>query len=160
MLFSLLDDRFNRTGFDCGEPELNIFLRERASQFVKRGFCRVYILTDENCVIGYYSLSQFAVKVQGLPPKIAKKFPSNMLVPCTLIGRLAVDRRFQDKQIGKLLLIDALKNVLEASKKIGGYCVVVDVKNEQVKGFYAKYGFIPFIDNELRMFLPLDSIAI
>ncbi|GHV87369.1 hypothetical protein AGMMS50255_6650 [Spirochaetia bacterium] len=84
--------------------------------------------------------------------------PANMLLPCWLIGRLAVDLKFQKQNFGQILLADALQSIVTLSKKAGGYCVIVDAKNERVKPFYEKYGFKPVIDDELRLYLPLSAI--
>ena len=158
MLFSPLSDRLSKVDFDCGVIELNDFILKRAKSFVKRGLCSVQTLVCEDTIIGYYTLSPFTLQAVGLPPEIAKKFPSNMMIPCWLIGKLAVDKKFQGKRLGELLLMDALKSVLEVAKVAGGYCVIVDAKNKQVKEFYRRYGFMPIQDNELRLFLPLASI--
>jgi predicted GNAT family N-acyltransferase len=83
-----------------------------------------------------------------------------MLLPCWLIGRLAVDLKFQKQNFGQLLLTDALNNVQALVEKAGGYCVVVDAKDKEVKLFYEKYGFRPIIDDALRLYLPILSIPL
>jgi predicted N-acetyltransferase YhbS len=95
----------------------------------------------------------------GLPAELAKKYPPNLLLPCWLLGRLAVDIKFQKQKIGRLLLVDVLKNTQALSKIAGAYCVVVDAKNETVKPFYEKYGFKPIIGNEMRLYLPIASLG-
>jgi predicted GNAT family N-acyltransferase len=94
----------------------------------------------------------------SLPVEIAKKFPSNLLLPCWLIGRLAVDTKFQQQHFGSRLLSDALSQIQLLAEQAGGYCAVVDAKDEHVKVFYEKYGFKPVLDDELRLYLPLSSI--
>ncbi|GHV87368.1 hypothetical protein AGMMS50255_6640 [Spirochaetia bacterium] len=113
---------------------------------------------EDTTIIGFYTLSAFTLQLQSLPREIAKKYPANMLLPCWLIGRLAVDLKFQKQNFGQILLADALQSIVTLSKKAGGYCVIVDAKNERVKPFYEKYGFKPVIDDELRLYLPLSAI--
>jgi predicted GNAT family N-acyltransferase len=161
LLFSRLDSRFDRQSFDCGTVELNDFLKTKASSYIKRGLCAVHILSDEsspNTIIGYFSLSASAIQPRELPVEISKKYPLSIPVPCWLIGKLAVDRNFQGKGFGEVLLLEALKKIAAYSKEAGGYCVVVDAKNENIKPFYAKYGFKAFLDDGLKLFLPLASI--
>ena len=160
MLFAPLDKTHNRISFDCGVAELNRFLQENALQFVKRGLCAVHILADENTIIGYYALSASSFIAANLPESVAKKYPLRLPIPCWLLGKLAVDRRYQGQQFGKLLLMDALNHIVEMSKNAGGYCVVVDAKNAQAKAFYLKYGFVPFPNGDLRLYLPLASIVV
>jgi GNAT superfamily N-acetyltransferase len=161
LVFSRLNKRFDRPSFDCGTVELNDFLKTGASSYIKRGLCAVHILSDEvhpNAIIGYFSLSASAIQPQELPAEIVKKYPLSIPVPCWLIGKLAVDRKFQRKGFGEILLLEALKKITGYSKEAGGYCVVVDAKNEKVKSFYTRYGFKAFLDEGLKLFLPLASI--
>jgi predicted GNAT family N-acyltransferase len=159
-IFSELRAEYNRAAFSCGVPALDSYIKERARLDVKRGMCAVHILADDTTIIGFYTLSAFMLQLQSLPQEIAKKYPANMLLPCWLIGRLAVDLQFQKQNFGQFLLADALQNVLTLSEKAGGYCVIVDAKNEGVKPFYEKYGFKPVIDDALRLYLPLPAIPV
>ena len=45
--------------FDCGEPELNSFLRESAAHFVKQGLSAIRLLIDldSNRLVGFYAIS-------------------------------------------------------------------------------------------------------
>jgi predicted GNAT family N-acyltransferase len=161
LVFSKLNKRFDRPSFDCGTAELNDFLKTGASSYIKRGLCAVHILSDKSfpeTIIGYFSLSASAIQPQELPSEISKKYPGSLPVPCWLIGKLAVDRKFQRKGFGEILLLEALKKIVAYSQEAGGYCVVVDAKNENVKKFYTKYGFKAFLDEGLKLFLPLASI--
>jgi predicted GNAT family N-acyltransferase len=138
---------------------MDSYLKERAGKDVKRGLCSVHILVEDTTIIGFYTLSPFTLQMSEIPADIAKKYPSNLLLPCWLIGRLAVDIHFQKQKFGELLLNDALLTALTLSEKAGGYCVIVDAKNENVKPFYRKYGFKPILDDALRMYLPLSLIS-
>jgi GNAT superfamily N-acetyltransferase len=157
-VFTELASRLDRLSFSCGVPALDSYLRERARLDVKRGICAVHVLAEGDVIMGYYTLSPFTMQLASLPAGLAKKYPKNLLLPCWLIGRLAVDVKFQRQKIGQRLLADALKNTLVLSKIAGGYCVVVDAKNEEVKPFYEKYGFKPIIGDELRLYLSLAAL--
>jgi predicted GNAT family N-acyltransferase len=159
-VFTELKPEYDRNSFSCGVPVLDSYLKERARLDVKRGLCAVHVLVEGIEIIGFYTLSAFTMHMESLPPEIAKKYPSNMLLPCWLIGRLAVDLKHQKQKTGQLLMVDALKNTLALSRQAGGYCVVVDAKTEEVKPFYEKYGFKPVIGDELRLYLPLRTIQI
>ena len=60
--------------------------------------------------------------------------------------------------LGEFLLMDALTRCLRVSEEIAVFAVIVDAKNQQAKDFYLKYGFIPLEDQELSLFLPIDTI--
>jgi hypothetical protein len=138
-VFSELHPEHDRASFSCGVPALDSYLKEHARLDVKRGICAVHVLAEATTIIGFYTLSAFTLQLQNLPPAIAKKYPSNMLLPCWLIGRLAVDISFQKQHFGRILLTDALHTILALAKNAGGYCIIVDAKNEDVKKFYEKY---------------------
>jgi GNAT superfamily N-acetyltransferase len=95
-----------------------------------------------------------------LPADLAKKYPKNLHVPCWILGRLAVDKRFQRKGLGEKLLMAAFSKVLDITQDAGGYCLIVDVKNNDVRNFYRKYGFLEFAGNSSRFYLPLASIPV
>ena len=77
--------------------------------------------------------------------------------PVTLLGRLAVDNKFQGKKLGQLLLIDALKRSFDAaSVSTASMAILVDPLYGEAAGFYMKYGFISLPDSK-RMFLPMKT---
>ena len=57
-----------------------------------------------------------------------------------------------------MLLRDALNRSLDLSEKLGIHAVVVDALDTGAKTFYERFGFIPLADNEMRLFLPLNTI--
>ena len=80
-------------------------------------------------------------------------------MPATLLGRLAVDSRYQGKGDGEVLIIDALGRALQATSEVASYAVVVDAINERARSFYEQYEFCGFPDQKLRLFLPMKTIA-
>jgi GNAT superfamily N-acetyltransferase len=150
------DKNYQKDDFDCGIDELNRYLKKYASQDIKRRIAQIFIIIAHNSeqIIGFYSLSAGSIKAESLPEKIAKKLPKYP-VPICLLGRLAVDKNYQGKGMGKLLLADAIKRVIKAREFLAIYALVVDAKNESAKMFYLRYGFQKLIGN--RLFLPLTT---
>ena len=103
-----LGSSHDRTAFDCGNPILTDWLKQRASQFEKRDLSRTYVATKsvDRLVLGYYAISNHRVTHEALPPDEAKGL-LRLDVPVVLLGRLAVDRSVQGQGLGSLLLIDA-----------------------------------------------------
>jgi len=54
------------------------------------------LVAADGLIGGYYTLSSTAVKLAELPNEVARRLPRYPLIPATLLGRLAVDSRFQD----------------------------------------------------------------
>jgi hypothetical protein len=98
-IISLLNKRHDRISFDCGDPDLNFFIKNLSSSFLKRNLCAVYILEDENNaskILGYYAISPISVEYEKLPPDVKKKYPPKMdKIPAFLLGKLAVSDKLQ-----------------------------------------------------------------
>lgn len=161
-IFELLRDSHDRHGFDCGNAELNAYLRTRARQDMERGSGIAYVLVPDaarDTIAGFYTLSSTSVKLTDWPQGIQKKLPRYPLVPATLIGRLAASTAFRGHRVGERLLIDALARSLAASRTVGSAAVIVDAKSDDVAAFYMRYGFNRFPDQSNRLFIPMKTIA-
>jgi GNAT superfamily N-acetyltransferase len=108
---------------------------------------------------GYYTLSAYAVVGEALPEALQKKLPKYGQIPCTLLGRLAVDNEHRDRGIGKHPLSDAPKRALAHAAGVASWAVVVDAKNDAAHAFYVKHGFIALPHAPQRLFLPMLTIA-
>jgi GNAT superfamily N-acetyltransferase len=154
-----LNSAHDRTGFDSGVPALDGYLKTQAGQDMKRNLSSVFVLTKDRInVIGYYTLSQYSLGVTDLPKPEAKKLPPKRKVPCTLLGRLAVDRRHQGMNYGAALLFHALNKAEAISREIASFAVIVDAKDENAARFYQKYDFTPFDAAPLRLFIPIKGL--
>jgi GNAT superfamily N-acetyltransferase len=149
-----------RGAFSCGVEAHNRYLQQQATQDIRRNLAVAYVLveTATGVIAGYYTLSSFSIVLAGLPESETRKLPRYGQVPGILIGRLARDRRFRGQGVGELLLIDALRRAFNLSKDIGAWAVIVDAKDDNARLFYERFGFLPLIDNERRLFLPMRSV--
>lgn len=157
-----LDAEADRTGFDCGESDLNGFLRKTARQHREKGISNTFVITEESSpgtILGYFTLAFIEVSADRLPPAEGKKLPRAAPLPAALLARLAVEKRFQGKGIGSLMVADALKRILTASIESGGVVgLFVDAKDELAVAFYRRFGFIPLTSTPRRLFLPLETL--
>ncbi|HDH17043.1 MAG TPA: GNAT family N-acetyltransferase, partial [Gammaproteobacteria bacterium] len=71
---------------------------------------------------------------------------------------LAVDSRVEGQGLGARLLVEALKQILTASKKLAIIVVLIDAIDEKAKGFYLHFGFIELSGHDLKLFLPFETI--
>jgi len=137
MIIEKLSKNHKREDFDCGNNFLNDFLKKYAYQNQIRYLVGVtYVAHIENVVIGYITISASSIKRVS----IDNKKPYDDL-PVLRVGRLAIDKEYQHKSIGKLLLKFAIKKAIELKENYGCIGIVVDAK-EEAKKFYKKYGFI------------------
>ncbi len=144
--------------FSCGNIELDTYLKEFARQNHKKGIGKSFVAFSENRVIGYYTLSMACIEFTEIPEGYNRGIPKYP-APVAKIGRLAVQAEFQGKKIGTALLIDALKRIVEASKSVGVFAVIVDAKNDSAKRFYDGFGFIPYGKDELSLYLPINTVT-
>jgi ribosomal protein S18 acetylase RimI-like enzyme len=94
-----------------------------------------------------------------LPDEIARKLPHYNAIPAALIGRLARDEKARGRGIGELLLADAVRRILSASKTLAVFAIVVDAKDERAAEFYEAYGFQMFPLHPRRLFLLASTAA-
>lgn len=147
-----------RKAFDCGETSLNIYLHRYARQNIKNRINKVFIASPvdaEKSIVGYYTLSARSINTDDLPLIQKRRLP-NYPVPVALLGRLAVDKQYQGQRLGSVLLADAVQRVEQASEVLAVYAIVVEALNPSVADFYQGFGFIPFANQPLKLFLPLS----
>jgi GNAT superfamily N-acetyltransferase len=151
----------DRATFDCGNDELNRYLRQQARQDAEKRVAAPFVLTQpgRRTVLGFYTLSASIIPVQELPPELMKQLPRYGQLPVTLLGRLAAERTASGQGVGAFLLVDALRRSLEAARQIAAMAVIVDAKDEQAERFYRHFDFLPFQQTPLRLFLPMTQVA-
>jgi len=145
------------SGFDCGEPALNDWLKQRALKNESR-FSRTYVVVcDGNRGVAYFCISAGAVERASAPGKVRRNAPDT--IPISVIGRLAVSREYAGRGLGADLLSDALRRIAVASQSIGIGAVLVHAKDDAAKGFYmACAEFIEYPADSRTLFLPIETV--
>jgi len=147
----------DRAGFTSGSEALDRYFRFQVSQDVRRRVASCFVALDEaGLVSGYYTIATAAVALDALPPARAKKLPRYASVPAVLLGRLAVATAHQGKQLGAVLVADALMRARRL--EIAAYALLVDAKDDTAARFYEHLGFERFGDAR-RLFHPLGNIG-
>jgi GNAT superfamily N-acetyltransferase len=148
----------NRKLFDCGDEDVNRFLREQALQDHEKDMSRTMVLiedkVDNTRVIGYHTLAIRQVRHEEIPgdkPKIRRS------IPVVLLGQLGVDKAFQGRGFGELLLMDAQARVEEISKRTGIRAMMLDARNKRLARWYEQHDFVCF-PGQLRMFKNIAAI--
>jgi ribosomal protein S18 acetylase RimI-like enzyme len=152
-----LGPNHDRQAFSCGVAALDRYFREQASQDVKRrlGNCFVAVHRADRAVAGYYTLAASSIPLDALPESETRRVPRYPVLPATLIGRLAVGSRYQGRQIGAALVVDALHRSLQAAP--ASFTLLVDAKDEQAAAFYRRHGFVALASRPLSLFLPMGT---
>ena len=152
-----LSSSHDRTRFSSGSAPLDRYLREQASQDIKRRIaaCFVAVNVETEDVAGFYTLTATSVALDALAPEISRKLPRYPLVPAALLGRLAVDSKYQGRGLGSVLLGDALLRTARA--ELGVFAMLVDAKDEAAQRFYERYGFTLLPGETRRLCLPIAT---
>ena len=128
--------------FDCGEQVLNEWLKRRAFANQVTGASRTFVVVRErNQVLAYYALAAGAVAHANAAGSVRRNMPDP--IPVMVLGRLAVDRSCQGKQLGSAMLKDALLRTVSVSENVGIRALLVHVINDAAKQFYIRRGFQP-----------------
>jgi GNAT superfamily N-acetyltransferase len=149
--------KHDRVRFDCGEPELNEFLRRHARQSHDRGAAKTFLAIsqlDGKTILGFYSLCPASLQYSRAPETIRKGLGRHD-VPAFRLARLAVDRSVQGQGLGGLA---AGRRCLLAATEVGGVALLIDAKSERAAEWYASYGAVPLADAPLSLVLPLATV--
>jgi GNAT superfamily N-acetyltransferase len=125
--------------FDCGVPDLNDWLKKRALLTEESGASRTYVVCSAGRVVGYYAMAAGGVGIAKAPGRVRRNMPDPL--PVMVLGRLAVERGWQGRNIGRSLLRDAILRTLQAAEIGGIRAIFVHAISEEAKRFYERYGF-------------------
>lgn len=154
----ILGDQHDRNGFSCGVEALDRYFWERVTQDVRRRATACYVALDAGTgrVAGYYTLAASGIPLADLPDHLIKRLPRYPSVPVARLGRLAVDVKFQGRQLGAALLWDAALRALRS--EVAVFALVVDAKDDTAEMFYRHHDFVSFSSIPHQLILPLASL--
>jgi len=163
----------NRALLDCGEEPLNHFIKQQALRHMKANISRTMVLpvaddafnkedvaNDKQEICAFYTITPSSISRKHLPKEVTKKLP-HYPIPVFLLAQLAVDKQQHGKGLGKITLIKALEHLYRINVHMRAYAIVVDCLNENAEGFYQKFGFEVFGEQNgmLRMYLPMKQLV-
>lgn len=152
----LLTEHHDFGTFCCGQDALDDWLVRRSRSNHVRGASRTYVVCEDNCVIAYYALASGAVSTHNAPGKFKRNMPDP--VPVVVLGRLAVDLKWQRNGIGRALFQDAARRVVQAADVIGIRGILVHAISEEAKEFYLALGFEPSLLEPLTLLVTLGDL--
>ncbi len=136
----VLNKRHGLTSFESTNDDLNDFFKNDSLKDQEAQINKTYICYWKKSIVGYFSILADTIEVQaigdhdGIEDYPYKKYPG------IKIARLAVDRKFERKGIGRFLVLASIGLALSVSEIIGCRYLTVDSKQESI-GFYEKLGF-------------------
>ena len=142
--------------FDCGVPELDLWLKRRALQNESCRASRTFVIAEGKRVVGYYALATGAVSQAVATGRVRRNMPEP--IPVMVLARLAIDRGQQRSGLGSALLRDALLRTLAAAEVAGIRAVLLHAISEEAKRFYLHHGFAESPVEPMTMMVTLADI--
>lgn len=127
--------------FQSGVETLDTWLKRRAMKNQGSGASRTFVVCEGDRVVAYYALASSAVTVDVAPGRFRRNMPDP--IPVVVLGRLAVDQSRQGKGLGRALVRDAGRRVVQAADTIGVRGLLVHALSADAKAFYERLGFDP-----------------
>jgi predicted N-acetyltransferase YhbS len=147
------------TAFQSGEEALDTWLKRRALKNQISGGSRTFVVCEGARVVGYYALASGAVSVDAAPGRFKRNMPDP--IPVVILGRLAVNQSLHGQGLGRALVQDAARRVLNAADTIGIRGILVHALSQSAKAFYERAGFDPSpLDPMLLMVTLADLQAV
>lgn len=143
--------------FQCAEPELERWLKQRALKNQLAGASRVFVVCADDAVVGYYALAAGSVRHAEAPGRIRRNMPEP--IPVAILGRLAVHSAWGGRGIGGGLLKDAVERTLNLAEGMGIRILLCHAISERAKKFYQDRGFVPSPVAPLTVMLDLAPLA-
>lgn len=151
-----LTDQHDTEPFACGVESLDIWLRRRALKNQATGASRTFVACAGERVVAYYALASSVVAVDEAPGRFRRNMPDP--IPVVILGRLAVDRSFQGRGLGRALVRDAGLRVIQAADSIGIRGLVVQALSAEARIFYEHVGFDPSSLDPMTLMITLADL--
>ena len=142
--------------FTSGVVSLDEWLKRRALANQASGAARTFVVCEADKVISYYALASGSVTVAGAPGRFRRNMPDP--IPVVVLARLAVDRAYHGRGLGRALVRDAARRVVHAADAIGIRGIVVHAISDDAKAFYLALGFDPSPIEPMTLMITLADI--
>ena len=145
--------------FDCGDSDLNEFLKDDALKHQKERIAVTYLCFYEDEVVGYFSWLTDAIEIMGKDKRVFKKTGMNYRTyPAIKLGRLAIDKKYAKSGVGSYLVRIMVKNAINLSEKVGCRYITVDAYLG-AKRFYKKLNFKVRHEKDQTVFMYFDILS-
>lgn len=151
-----LDPKHVLSGFSCGKPELDDWLRKRAIANQASGSTKTHVVIEDGRVIGYYALATASVTHSDVTGRTRRNMPDP--IPAVILARMAVDEKYRGHGLGSALLLSAIQTTMAAAETVGIACLLVHAKDEEARRFYLHFDFEASPTDPLHLILRLADV--
>ncbi len=138
---------YDLSKFDCGDKDINEFLKEDALIYQEKKLATTTIFTFNDEVIGFFSTAADSLKL-----KLMEKEDHNIQnkpfseFPAMKISRIGRDVKYRNQKVGEAILKWAIGYILKCSEITAVRFVTVDAYPNKV-GWYEQFSFVPNLDD-------------
>lgn len=135
----LLTQAHDNSLFDSGEPVLDDWLRQRAWNNLQVAASRAYVVCPSGSmrIVGYFAISMGQILGTEVVGAMRRNMPPQ--IPSMLLGRLAIDREWQGKGLGRAMLNDVVRRAMHSDA--AARLVIVHAISPAAEAFYLRHGF-------------------
>lgn len=134
-----LDTKADLSYFSCSEQKLNEFLIENALEDHNNLYSVTRLVYYKDILVGFFTLIADNISVKEIEAKDYENYKYKKL-PAVKIARLATDKDYERKGIGRLMITEIFSIIYDITYNIGCRILTVDAKSEAL-GFYQKFAF-------------------
>lgn len=140
-------EQHDTTDFDCyseheEDNDLNNFIKNDALRQKNEGWNTTYVATEigSKKIIGFFAISQDSISIDSKTrKKLGKPYCD---IPAIKIGRFAVDKRYQRKGIGQIIMKYAIGLIVEkVCPLIGGIYITLDSYRHRADWYKKHFNF-------------------
>lgn len=140
--------------FSSGSEPQDFWIREKARLASAANTARVYVVSNESEVVGYFALAAASALREDLPRSLRGDMPRHR-IPLVLLARLAVAEKHQRQGIGAGLISTALAISMRVAGQIGAMGLATNAIDAEAKSFCEAMGFRPSLIDESLLVFPL-----
>lgn len=165
--FETLNENHELNDFDCGDEDLNDFLKNDAINQQKEKLNITKLILFEDKLIGYTSLLTDTIILKNINDKdlrlkIKDKLgitSKNRQISAVKIGRLAIDEKYSGKGLGTHILNNILKNLKDISENNIGFRFIIVEGYAKAFNFYVLKNGFEFLKNDYKKIQNINFIS-
>ncbi|WP_406533770.1 GNAT family N-acetyltransferase [Methanobrevibacter sp.] len=165
--FETLNENHDLSDFDCGDEDLNGFLKKDALSQQKENLNITKLIIYEGKILGFTSILTDALPLKNINEKNLRLKIKDRLgvksknrnVPAVKIGRLAIDKKYAGKGLGSHILRNILYSLKVLAENYLGFRFIVVEGYAKAFNFYvAKNGF-EYLNKDYEKVKNIDFIS-
>ena len=164
--FETLSSEHDLRDFDCGDDELNEFLKKDALIQQKARLNVTKLIMCDGKIIGFTSLLTDTIMIkkirdESIKTEIKEKLKidkESKSISAVKIGRLALDKRYTGKGLGSHILRNILINLNNTSKNTIGFRFIIVEGYAKAFNFYVVKNGFEYLKNDDEKIKKIDFI--